>query len=55
MLEVVEIRVLDEPGFGSSVDGELMPWSILDAFLDEDGDLRAVYAYLTEVSAETAN
>lgn len=37
---------------GSSVDGEAMPWRDLSDLLNEDDELRGVYAHLLEVSAE---
>ncbi len=41
------------PG-GSSVDGEAMPWKELSALLNNDDELRAVYAHLQEEGAEYA-
>jgi mono/diheme cytochrome c family protein len=37
---------------GSSVNGEAMPWSDLSNILNEDDEVRGVYAYLVEVGAE---
>ena len=39
---------------GTSVDGEVMPWSDLSWILAEDDELRGVYAYLAEVAADYA-
>jgi mono/diheme cytochrome c family protein len=39
---------------GSSVDGEAMPWSDLSRLLNEDEEVRGVYAYLVGVAAEYA-